>query len=227
MIPARNEEAFIAEVVATMPAFVDHVVLVDDGSSDATVARAREVATPRLDVVSHARSRGVGAAIVRGYRHALEAGADVVAVMAGDGQMHPVDLAALVEKVARNEADYVKGNRFAHPDVWRVMPLHRHVAGSVFAWLTRLAAGLERLSDSQCGFTAIGRNALKSLDLDALWPGYGYPNDLLGALALRQLRNEEVVVRPVYRGEQGGLRPWHVGTVTWHVGRVAWRRAVR
>lgn len=227
VIPARNEEAFIAEVVATMPGFVDHLVLVDDGSSDATVARAREVATPRLDVVSHARSRGVGAAIVSGYRRARDGGADVVAVMAGDGQMHPDDLQAVVEKVARNEADYVKGDRFAHPDVWRVMPLHRHLAGSAFAWLTRVAAGLDRLSDSQCGFTAIRRDALDRLDLDALWPGYGYPNDLLGALSLRGLRIAEVVVRPVYRGEQSGLRPWHVGTVAWLVGRVAWRRAVR
>ena len=120
----------------------------------------------------------------------------------------------------------MKGNRLAHPGVLSRMPPARLAGTAALAWLTRRAAGLERLSDSQCGFTAISARALDALgaDLDALWPRYGYPNDLLGAVARRGLRVGEVVVRPVYRGEASGLRPWHLATIGYVIGRVAYRR---
>jgi glycosyltransferase involved in cell wall biosynthesis len=174
--------------------------------------------------VRHPSNRGVGAAIVTGYRAARARGADVVAVMAGDGQMHPDDLLGVVEPVARRERDYVKGNRLRHPEVLAIMPLGRYAAGHVLGWLTGLAIGQPGLSDSQCGYTAISGRAVDALNLDALWPRYGYPNDLLGELARAGLSIGEVGVRPVYRGEASGIRPWHVGTVMYLLGRVIYRR---
>ncbi len=229
VVPACDEERWIAEVIATLPAFVDHAIVVDDRSGDATVAcalRAGESRSggPRVEVVRHGENRGVGAAVVTGYRRARALGCDVVAVMAGDGQMHPDDLAGVVLPVARGDADYVKGDRTRHPDVWRLMPLPRLLAGIALARLTRLAAALDTLSDSQCGFTAISAAAIAALDLDALYPRYGYPNDLLGALARAGLRIREVVVRPVYRGEASGIRPWHLAVIGGLIGRIALRR---
>src|SRR5205823_1347344 len=136
----------------------------------------------------------------------------------------PEDLERVVLPVARGEADYVKGDRTRHPGVFRTMPAHRLVATSLLAELTRRAAGIAELSDSQCGYTAIAARAIDALDLDALWPGYGYCNDLLGALARGGFCIGEVVVRPVYRGAASGLRPWHLATIGWLIGRVAWRR---
>ncbi len=227
VVPAFHEERWIAETVRRMPAFVDHVVVVDDASADGTSAEAARSGDGRVEVIRHAVNRGVGAAIVTGYHRARQAGADVVAVMAGDGQMAPGDLAAVVLPVARGEADYVKGDRLSHPLV-RSMPAARRLGTAALAWLTRRAAGIEQLSDSQCGFTAISAGAIDALgaDLDRMWPRYGYPNDLLGALALRGLRIGEVTVRPVYRGEASGLRTWHLATIGYVVGRVAWRRVV-
>ncbi|APR85999.1 Glycosyltransferase [Minicystis rosea] len=226
VVPAHNEEAWIAATVREMPSYVDHVIVVDDASRDATTREALASGDARVEVIQHPDNRGVGAAIVTGYRRAIALGADVVAVMAGDGQMHPDDLPAVALPVARGEADYVKGNRLAHPGVWTTMPPARLAGTAALAWLTRHAAGLDRLSDSQCGFTAISARAIGRLgaDLDGLWPRYGYPNDLLGALARRGLRIEEAVVRPVYRGEASGLRAFHLVTIGWLIGRVAWRR---
>lgn len=226
VVPAYHEERWIAETVRRMPAFVDHVVVVDDASADGTSAEAARSGDDRVEVVRHPANRGVGASIVTGYRHARARDAGVVAVMAGDGQMDPDDLAAVVLPVIRGEADYVKGDRLAHPDVLRSMPPVRLVGTAALAWLTRQAAGLDRLSDSQCGFTAISAAAIDALgpDLDRLWPRYGYPNDLIGSLCRHGLRIGEVVVRPVYRGEASGLRPWHLLTIGYVVGRVAFRR---
>ena len=226
VVPAHNEERWIAETVSRMPACVDHVIVVDDASGDGTAREAARVGDARVEVIRHADNRGVGAAIVTGYQRARALGADVAAVMAGDGQMHPDDLTAVVLPVVRGEADYVKGNRLAYPGAWRTMPPARLAGTAALAWLTRHAAGLARLEDSQCGFTAISMGALDALgdELSALWPRYGYPNDLLGALALRGQRIGEAVVRPVYRGEASGLRAWHLATIGFVIGRVAYRR---
>lgn len=226
VVPAHNEELWIAETVRRMPSFVDHVIVVDDASRDATSRAAARDGDSRVEVIRHAQNRGVGAAIVTGYQRARELSADIVAVMAGDGQMHPDDLASVALPIARGQADYVKGNRLAYPGVWRTMPPLRLAGTATLAWLTRIAAGLDSLSDSQCGYTAISGRALDALgrDLDLLWPRYGYPNDLIGAVARRGLRIREVVVRPVYRGEASGLRAWHLATIGWLIGRVAYRR---
>jgi glycosyltransferase involved in cell wall biosynthesis len=218
VVPARDEARHIERVLASMPAFVDHVVVVDDGSRDDTAVRARAAGAR---VLAHGESRGVGAAIASGYRIARRH-ADVVAVMAGDGQMDPDDLRAVVIPVVRGAADYVKGNRLAHTDVVH-MPLARRAGTTLLGWLTALAIGVP-LGDSQCGYTAIAAHAIDAIDLDALWPRYGYPNDLLAALAAQRFLVTEVTVRPVYRDEASGLRPWHVATIGWLIGRAAWRR---
>ncbi|MRG95336.1 glycosyltransferase [Polyangium spumosum] len=225
VIPAFREEERIADTVRRVPAFVDHVVVVDDASDDETSAAARAAGDERLVLVRHAENRGVGAAILTGYHEAQALSADVAAVMAGDGQMDPLDLPTVVGPVARGEADYVKGDRLRHPSVFRDMPLHRLLGTSALAWMTRRAAGLSSLSDSQCGYTAIGRAAMECLLREGMWARYGYPNDLIGTLARRGYRIHEVPVKPVYRGEASGLRPWHIFTIGYVVGRVAVRRA--
>jgi hypothetical protein len=131
--------------------------------------------------------------------------------MAGDDQMHPDDLSALLEPVVNGRADYVKGNRFRHARKGD-MPLARRSAGRALAWLTRIATGLD-VDDTQCGYTALGASAARQLPLSELWPRYGYPNDLLGLLAQHRLRVVEVPVRPVYADERSGVRPWHALSV--------------
>jgi glycosyltransferase involved in cell wall biosynthesis len=224
VVPAYDEARWIAATVKAMPAFVDLVVVVDDASRDGTAALVEALGVPRAHVVRHTDNRGVGAAIVSGYRHARALGADVIAVMAGDGQMHPDDLPSVLEPIVRGEADYVKGDRLHHPWVWSAMPLGRIAGDLVLSWITRLTAGLPRLSDAQCGYTAIAAEALDLLDLDQLWPRYGYCNELIARAAAAGLRIAEVVVRPVYRGERSGLRPWHVATYALVLGRAGLRR---
>ncbi|MFW5739005.1 MAG: glycosyltransferase family 2 protein, partial [Myxococcota bacterium] len=222
VVPAHDESALIRQVLDTIPAFVDHVIVVDDASRDDTVAIALKHPDPRVHVLRHPVNRGVGAAIATGYRIAVDAGAHIVAVMAGDGQMDPADLPSVVRPVLDRVADYVKGVRLQHPDIHR-MPLPRRVGTKVFGWATRHALGLPALTDSQCGYTAISADAIRKLDLQTLWPRFGYPNDLLGQLAMRGLRVAEVPVRPIYGQEKSELRARHALVIAWLIGRAAWR----
>jgi glycosyltransferase involved in cell wall biosynthesis len=224
VVPAYDEEDWIREVIATMPPFVDRVIVVDDCSRDGTAKRASETASAAIvEVIRHDSNAGVGAAIASGYRRALACGADVVVVMAGDGQMDPADLAAIVEPIVAQRADYVKGNRLRHPDVWRAMPRTRLIGSLVLSALTSAAVGLP-VRDSQCGYTAIARRQLERIDLDSMWPRFGYPNDLLATILRSCGRVEEVTVRPVYRGERSHLRIHHLGAILYLIGRAGWRR---
>lgn len=223
VVPAFEEEARIGRVVATMPAFVEHVLVVDDCSRDRTAEAARAAGDPRVEVLRHAHNRGVGAAIVTGYRRAMELSSrdrDAFVVMAGDGQMDPADLPALVRPITSGEAGYVKGERFSAADVREVMPVARRLGGEVLSRLTSRAIGVP-ITDSQCGYTALARAACAKLDLASLYPRYGYPNDLLGQLAARGVVIREVPVRPIYAGEESKLRAWHVPRIAGIVAR-AW-----
>jgi glycosyltransferase involved in cell wall biosynthesis len=216
VVPARNEEERIGRVLDTMPGFVDHIIVVDDASTDATGERVLERAgARRITLLRHARASGVGGAIVDGYREALRHGGaarDAFCVMAGDGQMSPDDLERVATPIVTGAADYVKGNRFTAPDIRSVMPRARYLAGRVFSVGTSIAVG-HPIHDSQCGFTALSRAACEELDLDVVWRGYGYPNDVISRVLLRNLRITEVPVRPIYAGENSGLRPYHAAVV--------------
>ncbi|HUS65189.1 MAG TPA: glycosyltransferase family 2 protein [Kofleriaceae bacterium] len=202
VIPAFNEEGKITAAVRAVPDYVDHTIVVDDASRDETGRRAADAGDGRehMEIVRHQENRGVGAAIVTGYRRALAIApeVDVVAVMAGDGQMDPRDLPSLLDPIADGRAEYAKGNRFAHPDVWRAMPPARIAGNIALSLATRVTSGYRDSFDSQCGYTAIARRALEQVELGRVFPRYGYPNDLLARLHVIGARVVDVPVRPVY-----------------------------
>ncbi len=207
VVPAFNEARDIARTVRSIPAFVDRVIVVDDASRDRTSQLARRGRRRGLEVVRHGANRGVGAAIVTGYRRALALGLDVAVVMAGDGQMDPADLPALLEPIAARRAGYVKGNRFRHPAVWREMPPARIAGNLLLSLATKLVSGYWSIFDSQCGYTAISRAALEAIDLERVFPRYGYPSDLLARLHAAGVTALDVPVRPIYgRRWRSGIR---------------------
>jgi glycosyltransferase involved in cell wall biosynthesis len=204
VVPAYNEARHIARTLQSIPSFVDKIVVVDDGSRDDTAAEVLQRAEPRVTLLRHAANRGVGQALCTGYTHAFQDGADIVAVMAGDGQMHPDDLERLLAPLVEGVADYAKGDRLSHPDVVRRMPLTRLLGNHVLSLGTRVATGLS-IRDSQCGYTALHRRAGERLPWSKLWRGYGYPNHLLGLLSQTGARVRDIVVRPVYADEESGI----------------------
>lgn len=232
VVPAHNEETQIETVVTTMPDFVDRIVIVDDRSSDRTAQVAQQLAdaNDRVELIVHEDNQGVGAAIVTGYRRALDAGDDVIAVMAGDGQMPPDELGDIVDPVIDDVCDYSKANRLATGEAWHVIPRKRFLGNAVLTFLTKIASGYFGVTDSQTGYTAISARTLRMIDLGAMYPRYGYPNDMLVRLNVIKARVRDVPSRPVYGvGEVSGLKISKVlFTIPWMLyKRFWWRMASR
>jgi glycosyltransferase involved in cell wall biosynthesis len=210
VIPAYNEEALVGSTVSGIPAFVDRIIVVDDGSKDETAVRAQN-ADKRVEVIPHERNQGVGAAIVTGYRRAIAIGVDVTCVMAADGQMDPDDLETLVRAIATDETDYAKANRLFTGQAWQLIPRTRYLGNAALSFMTKIASGYWHVADSQSGYTAVNLETLKLLDLDRIYRRYGFPNDLLVHLNVFNRRVRDYPSRPIYGvGERSGIRLRHV-----------------
>lgn len=219
VVPCYKEETQIRGVIETMPSFVDSIIIVDDRSPDATaeVVRACMLTDPRVELLIHEENRGVGAGIATGYKRALELNMDVAVVMAGDGQMPPDELADIVRPVTSGAADYSKANRLVTSTAWDTIPRKRFLGNAMLSLLTKIASGYYQVADSQTGYTAITASMLRRLDLDDMYPRYGYPNDMLVRLNVLRARVVDVASVPVYDvGEVSGLKVRRVlFTMSW------------
>lgn len=206
VVPAYNEEALIGRVIETMPGYVDRVYVVDDASTDGTAKRVLACSDPRLFFIHHSENRGVGAAIATGYRCALQEGVELIAVMAGDNQMDPLELPKLLDPVIAGQADYSKGDRLSRSDFTRGMSSWRKFGNNLLTLLTRISSGYWSLQDPQNGYTVISREALEKIDLPRLYPGYGYCNDILAKLNVLGMKVVDVPIPARYGDEKSKIR---------------------
>ncbi len=224
VIPMHNEARFIASTIQAIPDFVDLVVVVDDGSSDDSCTIVMQLAHKKLVLLKHQQNSGVGMATVNGYRMAAGRGVDIIAVMDGDGQMDAGDLPKLLDALIFNGLDYVKGNRFLHTSITN-MPLIRYWGNRFFSLLMRYAMGIAQPLDAQSGYSAIRTAALSKLDLDLLYPRYGFLNTLLFQIVTLNLRMGSVPVHTLYGEEVSGINPFiTVPTLCYIILRGYWGR---
>ena len=229
VIPAYNEERQIGKVVATMPSFVDVIVIVNDCSKDRTaeVVRELEISTGgRVKLIDLPVNQGVGGAVSAGYKYVRDKEYDVAVVMDGDGQMDPEDLPRLLDPVVEDRADYAKGNRFMRCEAYKVMPKVRFFGNAALSLLTKIASGYWHVADSQTGYRAINLRALKAIDWDKGYKRYGQPNDVLVSLNIHGFRVCDVPVRPVYGvGEVSTLKVRKVlFTIGWLIVKLFFKR---
>ncbi len=157
VIPCLNEENFIHDVVVKTIKHVDKVIVVDDGSKDATARVAQEAGA---EVVSHPRRQGAGAATRTGFETALNYGADIVVTLDGDGQHNPDEINRLLAPIIEGQADLVIGSRFLDPDT--NMPHYRKLGIDAITWLYNWGSPV-RVSDSQSCFRAHTRKLLEAV----------------------------------------------------------------
>jgi glycosyltransferase involved in cell wall biosynthesis len=222
VVPAHNEEKLIGQVITTMPEFVDRIVVVDDCSSDKTAEAALNCGQhmgDRLEVIRLPVNQGVGGAVIAGYQRAIDLNLDVMAVMAGDAQMDPAELARVIEPVVSGEADYVKGNRLFTGEAWEHMPRYRYFGNNILSMLTKIASGYWHIADAQGGYTAVSLRALKMLKFERISKRYEFENSMLIHLNVLNLPVVNVPVRPIYGiGEKSGIHLWRViPSMSWYL----------
>jgi glycosyltransferase involved in cell wall biosynthesis len=161
IIPAFNEERHVGSVVLRLRHVLDTVIVVNDGSSDATDEVARLAGA---QVITHPVNKGYGAAIQTGLGAAQKLEPRAVVLMDADGQHRVEDVCDLVRPILENEVDVAVGSRFAD-DRTRV-PRMRRVAQHGLTWLTNIGSGV-KLTDSQSGMRAFGPRALEALLLSS------------------------------------------------------------
>jgi len=157
IIPCLNEAAFIGDVVAATLKLVDKVIVVNDGSTDATAAIAKQAGA---EVISHTARRGAGAATRSGFEAAIQHGADIVVTLDGDGQHKPAEILLLVEPLLQSQADLVIGSRFIEHVT--NMPFYRKFGVDIITWMYNLGSKV-KVSDAQSGFRAHSRKLLESI----------------------------------------------------------------
>ena len=159
VIPAFNEAPAIAEVVRNVRAFYPNVVVVDDGSTDATFEQAGASATYTL---RHVVNRGQGAALQTGITFALRQGARFVVSFDADGQHEPADIAALIAPIHRGECDITLGSRFLESSC--EMPTTRRILLRLGVLFTRIVSGVA-VTDTHNGLRAFSRRAAERIDI--------------------------------------------------------------
>lgn len=206
VVPAYNEERLIGQSILSVPWYISKIYVIDDCSNDRTPEVIRSIKDPRVVNIRHEVNKGVGAAIITGYKRALEDEMDMVAIMAGDNQMDPEQLPRLLMPIADGKADYTKGNRLISKNLRKGMSSWRSAGNFMLTMVTKIGSGYWQITDPQNGYTAISRQALESIDLDSVYTYYGYCNDLLIKLNAFGMRTMDVVMPARYGEEKSHIK---------------------
>jgi glycosyltransferase involved in cell wall biosynthesis len=213
-IPAYNAAETLESVFDRLPpeviARVPRYIVVNDGSTDATAAVARRLQTrfPTLELVEHAQNRGYGGAAQTGLGRALEAGADVVAWLHGDGQYAPESLPTLLAPLDANRADVVQGSRLRGGGALQGgMPVYKYIANRGLTWMENRVFGL-RLAEYHSGYMLYRRAALEAIPFRSFTTrGFVFDQEMLVSARILGLRVLDLPIPTRYAGERSYLRP--------------------
>ncbi|MBS3097300.1 glycosyltransferase family 2 protein [Candidatus Woesearchaeota archaeon] len=213
VIPAHNEQKLIKPTLENVPDSIDKIYVIDDGSTDSTVSVVKEIVgkDKRIELIQHEKNKGVGQAIITGYKKSSKDGYDITVVIGGDNQMDLKDLPNFLEPIIKGEADYTKGNRFLlGGNAYTEMPGKRFFGNSMLSFITKMASGYWKIFDTQDGYTAITKEAIDRVDWKKAWKGYGYVGDWLVLFNVYNLKVKDVPRRAIYlEGErQSQIKIW-------------------
>lgn len=206
IIPCFRETAHVLDVIAGIGGEVSHIFVVDDACPDNTGKHVSEnCRDPRVVVLSHEKNTGVGGAVMTGYAQALDAGADILVKVDGDGQMDPAMITTLVQAIANGEADYAKGNRFHQLQAFGGMPAVRITGNMLLSLASKLSSGYWNIFDPTNGFTAIHAKIAAQLPLDRISKGFFFESDMLFQLGMMRAVVRDVPMKARYGNETSSI----------------------
>jgi len=206
VIPCYKVSRHILAVIAQIPEIVSKIYVVDDCCPEGTGSHVREnCPDPRVRVIFHEQNKGVGGAMISGYRAALAEGAGVVVKIDGDGQMDPGLVNRFVDPILSGKADYTKGNRFFDIELLASMPRARLFGNSVLSLVNKAASGYWHMMDPTNGYTAIHSVALSRIPLEKIDQRYFFESDMLFRLNVARAVVMDIPMEARYGVETSSL----------------------
>jgi len=200
VIPAHNEEKTIRKLVEAVRRYGLDVLVIDDGSTDATAARARAAGAL---VLVNSRKMGKGASLKKGFAHVLKKNYDAVITMDGDGQHDPSDLPAFLDEARKDPERVITGNRMGEA---QGMPRVRYWTNRFMSAMISLACG-QRIPDTQCGYRYIGRGVLQVIYDQLRRSGFEVETEILMKASRKGVRVCSIPIKTIYRGEKSKINP--------------------
>ena len=199
VIPAYQEEKHIGEVARRTRVQLENVLVVDDGSTDATAERAR---SSGVDVVIHPQNRGKGESIKTGLRYWLERGSEYVVLLDADGQHLPEEISRFVDSAAsESNAKIFIGSRMN--DI-SAMPLVRRIVNRYMSGKISRVCG-QQIPDTQCGFRMLHRDVIPEVLSGA--SRFEYETEMLIIASRKGHRIASVPITTVYSDEVSSINP--------------------
>ncbi len=207
VIPAFRVSRHILGVIRQIGEEVHRIYVVDDAcpeqSGDLVQTQCQD---PRVVVIRHSVNGGVGAAVITGYKAALQDQADIIVKLDGDGQMDPGLVADFVAPIAAGQADYTKGNRFFDLEGLQQMPRIRLIGNAVLSFTNKISSGYWDIFDPTNGYTGIHANVLRCLPLEKIDRGYLFETNVLFRLNILRAVVWDVPMQARYGDESSSLK---------------------
>lgn len=198
IIPAYNEEIAIGSVILRTLQYLDNVLIIDDGSLDATNKIAKLAGA---EVITHTENLGKGVALKSGFQAIGEY--DIVVTIDGDGQHNPDEIPKLIKPIIEDNVDFVNGSRYLNGPEENT-PSYRRVGQKVLDVATNISAGVD-VTDSQSGFRAFTPQAIETFKFKDT--GFGIESEMLADAASKNLKIVEVPITVRYDVDGSSKNP--------------------
>lgn len=207
VIPCYKVKTKILNLLSSIGPEIQLIYVVDDFCPQSTGKYVEDnCSDKRVKIIYNDKNKGVGGAVISGYKQAIADGAGIVVKLDGDGQMDATLIPDLIKSILNGEADYCKGNRFFNIDKLLVMPKLRLFGNSALSLVNKMVNGYWNIVDPTNGFTAIHSTVLKQLPLEKIDNRYFFESDMLFRLSIIKAVVKDFPMDALYSDENSNLR---------------------
>jgi dolichol-phosphate mannosyltransferase len=211
VVPCYRVKQNILKVLEKIGPECASIYVVDDACPESTGAYVQEhVTDTRINVLFNPENLGVGGAVLRGYRQAIDDGADIIVKIDGDGQLDPALIGNFIAPIQHGWADYTKGNRFYTIESLKPMPWQRLMGNAVLSFFAKFSTGYWDIFDPTNGYTAIHARVARLLPFQKISRGYFFESDMLFRLGSIHAVVLDIPMQAVYEDEISSLRIFKV-----------------
>lgn len=209
VIPCYNEEKMITQTIKKIPEYIDHIIAVNDASTDNTIEVLNKLKKQysKLIVVDNKVNQGVGGALITGYDYAIKnTKATAIGIVAGDDQFDSSYLKAMLDDFIDQSADYVKASRFFHREAFKTMPKYRQFGNIFISLLTKFSTGYYSITDITNGCGWLRREIIEKVDFSIVEKRYDYETSMLTALSIANAKVIDHAVPAHYGDEKSTIK---------------------